>query len=522
MGYNISKCEPRMIKRDIKRELYDKVLSFYEGSSASERRSRELRSIVNQIFLSLCNDNSDDIKINITGMGNGRIFLNLVYPKVEFKLKSLCLNNCGLDSTSAIPLVELLDSNHKIECLDLSNNDIGVSCSYILSSCFHVKKLIMINCNLDTSSYSTLIDLIKYSRNLRGLFVSISKATDEVTDEIYKALQQNVYINECSIGKRITAESEDICSRNSLCRDIFSKISAVPFDREFSRRVLNARLDFCSVSHGIISETADDINNSNKSLLVSKHESAGKGRQMEGISIIQRNCPTVGYTMFAIFDGHGNSANAAKYAANNLPEKIRNEFRKNNDLKVSIQKAFETVNTLMEDRFYSTGTTACVVFISDKHIVSANLGDTTAVLFKKDKDITMLSKKHTYADQGEVDYAKKNGGQVVEGESGCLSMLSGRLKVSRALGDGEFRKFLDPNPYIYEVEISDDCEYIVIGCDGLWSFVTEDEIRNIVDEKMRDDPDHAAEALVEKAINDGKSTDNVSVLVVYLKKLHDR
>jgi serine/threonine protein phosphatase PrpC len=67
--------------------------------------------------------------------------------------------------------------------------------------------------------------------------------------------------------------------------------------------------------------------------------------------------------------------------------------------------------------------------------------------------------------------------------------------------------------------LSPDIDYIVIGCDGLYDEMSDDDIVTFINDGLAQEKelDEIAKELVEEAIELG-STDNVSVIIVKLDK----
>lgn len=82
-----------------------------------------------------------------------------------------------------------------------------------------------------------------------------------------------------------------------------------------------------------------------------------------------------------------------------------------------------------EDYANDTGTTACVVFITDTHIYCSNAGDSRAVLSRGNKGVVPLSEDHKPDDKIELTRIEKAGHHVED------SRVDGNLALSRAFGD---------------------------------------------------------------------------------------
>jgi protein phosphatase PTC1 len=94
--------------------------------------------------------------------------------------------------------------------------------------------------------------------------------------------------------------------------------------------------------------------------------------------------------------------------------------------------------------------------------------------------------------------------------------VQGLIAVTRSLGDSMLHPFVIADPHISTTQLTSEDEFLVIGCDGLWDIVSEEEMVEIVKKEM-DDPKVAAEKL-RAAAYDGGSTDNISVVVVFLQQ----
>ena len=51
------------------------------------------------------------------------------------------------------------------------------------------------------------------------------------------------------------------------------------------------------------------------------------------------------------------------------------------------------------------------------------------------------------------------------------------LAVSRAIGDSAMHPFVTSVPYINSVELNGDAQFLILGCDGVWDVLSDDEVR---------------------------------------------
>ena len=121
----------------------------------------------------------------------------------------------------------------------------------------------------------------------------------------------------------------------------------------------------------------------------------------------------------------------------------------------------------------AVGCTSNVVYIDkeNKKIYVANAGDSRCVLSKNKKAVEM-SVDHKPNDDVERNRIEKAGSEVT-GEG----RVDGNLNLSRSLGDLKYkhRENLTPeeqaitaNPDTYVFDLTDDIDFILMGCDGIW------------------------------------------------------
>uniref|UniRef100_A0ACD5XVM9 Uncharacterized protein n=1 Tax=Avena sativa TaxID=4498 RepID=A0ACD5XVM9_AVESA len=116
------------------------------------------------------------------------------------------------------------------------------------------------------------------------------------------------------------------------------------------------------------------------------------------------------------------------------------------------------------------GSTACVAIIRNDQLVVANAGDSRCVISRKGQAHD-LSRDHKPDLATERERIKEAGGFVVAGR------VNGSLNLTRAIGDMELktnehlpadRQIVSAEPEVKTVQLSDDDEFIVLACDGIW------------------------------------------------------
>ncbi len=171
-----------------------------------------------------------------------------------------------------------------------------------------------------------------------------------------------------------------------------------------------------------------------------------------------------------------------------------------------------------------TGSTALVVVHfkvnNDNYLNIVNTGDCRCLLCR-DNFAIPLTKDHKPNFIEEKIRIQKLGGNVVfDGYDWRIKDLS----VSRAFGDVDATPFVTHRPDIFRYKINKNDKFIVIGCDGLYDCLSNDDIVNFVLlncydatlKKRINQNINIAKRLGDYAISNG-STDNVSVIVVFFE-----
>ncbi|KVG37214.1 probable protein phosphatase 2C 22 isoform X1 [Cynara cardunculus var. scolymus] len=222
---------------------------------------------------------------------------------------------------------------------------------------------------------------------------------------------------------------------------------------------------------------------------------------------------------YAVFDGHGGK-HAADFACYHLPRFIFED----NDFPMEIERviaaafahtdsAFAEACTLDAD--LASGTTALAALVIGSSLVVANAGDCRAVLCRRGKAIEM-SRDHKPICMRERKRIEASGGYVYDG------YLNGQLNVARAIGDWHMDglKHEDGGPLSCEPEfmttkLTEEDEFLIIGCDGIWDVFMSQNAVDFARRKLQEhnDPVLCSKDLVNEALK-RKSGDNLSAVVV--------
>ena len=212
--------------------------------------------------------------------------------------------------------------------------------------------------------------------------------------------------------------------------------------------------------------------------------------------------------LFCIFDGHGGDT-TAKLCVKKYPEIFRNCLIESPfDYESALKKSFYLMDKEIEKlKATEVGNTATVVFINNKLLYCANVGDSSCALLGKTNEF--ISFDHKCTDKKEIKRIEKEGGSIID------DRLGGILAVSRGLGDFDLKKKgLSCEPHIVKKLIDHNLKYSVLASDGVWDVLNPNEVAKLIENKKLED---MAKIIVETAKEKG-SEDNISCIVIELNK----
>ena len=282
--------------------------------------------------------------------------------------------------------------------------------------------------------------------------------------------------------------------------------------------------------------------------------------------------------VFGVFDGHGGKE-ISQFVSNHFTEELIKNKNLETDLSQALKETFikmdeimttpesieeikkyarlskeaddlqsknEPANSQMEfisqlirpkdpesnDIYMRTGCTACVMSIDEtnKKLYFANAGDSRVVMCKNGVAYPQ-SEDHKPEMESEKNRIYKADGWISEGR------VKGNLNLTRGFGDLEYKqnKNLKPeeqmitaNPDIKVVDYNKDIEFIIIGCDGIWDCLKNQEACDVVTKRLREDPNIKISKIIEDMMDSivakdlynesGVGCDNMTCIVVVFKK----
>ena len=212
--------------------------------------------------------------------------------------------------------------------------------------------------------------------------------------------------------------------------------------------------------------------------------------------------------LFCIFDGHGGNV-TAKLCVKKFPEIFRKCLLESPfDYENALKKSFFLMDKEIEKlKVNEVGNTATVVFINNRLLYCANVGDSSCALLGKTNEF--ITVEHKCTNKKEMKRIEKEGGKIID------NRLGGILAVSRGLGDFDLKtKGLSCEPNIVKKLIEHSLNYCVLASDGVWDVLSPDEVSKLIQNKKVDE---MAKIIVETAMDRG-SEDNISCIVIELNK----
>lgn len=268
----------------------------------------------------------------------------------------------------------------------------------------------------------------------------------------------------------------------------------------------------------------------------------GRRREMEDAhqiaDISQELVPTITPQQFAelnntgsilgVFDGHAGSG-AAEFAGKHLHRYFMEHAAFKTDPKLALEETFAKIESEICQQYSTTGdgTTAVVAYISNGKLLVGHVGDSEAVLCRGGKAIGLTEPHNAKASERERQRVRAAGGLLVAGDTRvghpALNPNLFSIAVTRALGDillksDEYTKGrpsgLIAIPEICEMDLTDEDEFLVLACDGVWDVLNHQECADFVRAQLAvdKDPQKASLALIDHAFEKG-SNDNITALV---------
>ena len=223
------------------------------------------------------------------------------------------------------------------------------------------------------------------------------------------------------------------------------------------------------------------------------------------------------FNIFGVLDGHGPDGHlvsqfASKYIPSQIiqnqeiqylkdPELIYQKLKENN-CQIITEAFLSCDEQLKNEEFdaYGSGSTCILIIHIGQHILSANVGDSRAIVayddHKEDQDLNYLEEAQLSIDykpelEDEKNRILLSGGTVEqmqneygEGVGPYRVWVKGQdypgLAMSRSIGDLKGKTIgVISEPGILEYDINETTKFIILASDGVWEFLSNESVRVI-------------------------------------------
>ncbi|KAK8800704.1 hypothetical protein WA158_000029 [Blastocystis sp. Blastoise] len=246
-----------------------------------------------------------------------------------------------------------------------------------------------------------------------------------------------------------------------------------------------------------------------------------------------------GTIILAVFDGHGEHGHCVSESISDTfyRKLINHPLYETNLKEAAVDSLDKAESQCIQNNYINSdlsGTTANIWIIRNTHLLVLNVGDSRGMLVSQDDDklvTTFETEDHKPAVKEESDRILENGGRVFsltydDGEVGPLrvwlkhSDIPG-LAMTRSLGDCLSHTVgVLSTPTVYERELTDKDKIIVIATDGLWEFITKEEVVGVLDKAQ--DTEDAVNTLSslswKKWYNEEQVVDDITIIVACMEE----
>ena len=330
-----------------------------------------------------------------------------------------------------------------------------------------------------------------------NIFSNELKEIDNTSERINKI---NLLLNKIS-PLSSSSSSNSLINKNLLMNHInypFSKTVEISADiikqsfHNFEESVTSYYNEFSSNSNILIKGYAY---NTSKGIIRNYNEDT-----ITVTKIILDNKKDEFFYFFGLFDGHGGNG-CSLYLKENFhnfikefsADSLRNAvYQSENEFLT--KKALDENNNICD----SSGSCGAITIVKNNKLIISNTGDSRIVVYKNGK-LFFATEDHKPNSDKEKERIKNSGGQIYQTTSLIplyyngkkidlpWRVFPGRLSVSRTFGDigaknekfGGKKGVIIPSPDITEFEINNEFDFMVIGCDGIFDVLSNEDLYEI-------------------------------------------
>jgi serine/threonine protein phosphatase PrpC len=227
----------------------------------------------------------------------------------------------------------------------------------------------------------------------------------------------------------------------------------------------------------------------------------------------------------ALFDGHGGDFVSSYWKKTFVKDVAPLRNRK------SIQEYMNAVQTRLKKCYKreskECGSTVLMARIKKRVVDIINLGDCRIIAGSTNSAAMIQLNREHKPDADEEKARITAAGETIEyDEEDELYRVAG-YAVSRSLGDTNY-PILSQTPDVDRIQLPENMSFIVMGTDGLWDGIGNQEVSRIVREKLKDNTKHQHTIVSDKdksniafvlatAAYANGSPDNITVVVITIQ-----
>ena len=257
------------------------------------------------------------------------------------------------------------------------------------------------------------------------------------------------------------------------------------------------------------------------------------------------------YIYMGVCDGHGIfGQDISSYLVNNLPQNLNKEIINKNIKNLSTEK-LSSLSQILESTFIQTninlntderidstfsGSTCVTVLFTPTRLICINVGDSRCVMGKLNNNkwySKNLTRDHKPSEPDEMDRIIASGGKVEAYRDNYGNFVGPErvwkkegdvpgLAMSRSFGDEVAHTIgVIVNPEINEYQLYNEDKFIILASDGIWEFISSEEVVNIVKDFYKEnDIEGALTYLYKEAskrwIMEEEVIDDITIIIVFL------
>jgi serine/threonine protein phosphatase PrpC len=386
-------------------------------------------------------------------------------------------------------------------------------------------------------------DSDRSKRSHRGRYLSPSFKKGVVTEKLE---EDEFKLNLVSTGEDADRSSSPSPKKTSHKNSEDLKINLMKSD-EF---------EFNSSSQKKIPDIKSNASSDGHTKSIASHSQAGKGEDgfnkvnQDSFFVIQNEYKLPDFNIFAVLDGHGEfghlvSRFVTKYFVTFFKKNKKMKILKSEDevysrlkkndydiLKRVFKHAEKDITKSQIDAKFS-GTTCVMVFQIGEKIICANVGDSRAIMVKGEKADIIIplsidqkpndpeEKKRIESQNGEVDQLEEDGEKTGPFRVWAKGQVYPGIAMSRSIGDFVASTLgVIPEPICFEQTIDKDTKFIILGSDGIWEFLENKKVAEIVlPFYEKNNPEGACKELKKKATElwnkEDIVVDDITCIVVF-------